>query len=106
MGKSRLIDELLSRPDTPRRYEGVCQSYDTTGSYGVWRPIWQALLGEPADADAAAASLERLEPALLPRLPLLDPMLDVAIGDNDLTRAFDAKLRKESLETLLVEILR
>ena len=47
-----------------------------------------------------------LDPALLPRLPLLAPLLGVAIPDTDLTESFDAKLRKTSLEALLVDCLR
>src|SRR5262249_40392577 len=102
MGKSRLIHELLARPDAPAHPEGVCQSAAPRASSGVGRPTWRALLGAPAAADAARAALERLAASLLPRLPLLAPVLDVAIEDNDLTRPFDAKLRKTSLEALLV----
>jgi hypothetical protein len=42
----------------------------------------------------------------VPRLPLLDTALNLTLPDNDLTRSFDAKLRKSSLEALLVDCLR
>ena len=103
MGKSRLIHELLGAATLPR-YEGECQSYDANGSYGVWRPIWGAILGD--DPEAIAANLARLDPALVARLPLLGPLLGIPIEDNDLTRPFDAKLRKTSLEAMLVDVLR
>ena len=47
-----------------------------------------------------------IDPALVPRAPLLGPVLDLPIPDNDLTASFDAKLRKASLEELLAECLR
>jgi predicted ATPase len=58
------------------------------------------------DLAAADAALAALDPNLLPRLPLLGPVLGVAFPDNELTAAFDAKLRKTSLEALLVACLR
>ena len=43
---------------------------------------------------------------MLPRLPLLGTVLNLPIPDNELTSSFDAKLRKESLEALLVDCVR
>ena len=50
--------------------------------------------------------LTQIDPSLLLRLPLLGAVLNLQIPDNELTRSFDAKLRKESLESLLVDCLR
>ena len=50
--------------------------------------------------------LAQIDPALIARLPLLGAALNVSIPDNELTSSFDAKLRKESLEALLVDCLR
>ena len=36
------------------------------------------------------ASLELINPALVPRSPLLGPVLNLPIPDNELTRSFDA----------------
>ena len=55
---------------------------------------------------ALEKQLQRIGPALVPRLPLLGAVLNLPIPDNDLTRSFDAKLRKTSLEALLVDCLR
>ena len=52
------------------------------------------------------AQLTQINPSLLPRLPLLGAVLNLQIPDNELTSSFDAKLRKESLELLLVDCLR
>ena len=103
MGKSRLVHELLAGLALPR-FAGECQSYDADGSYGVWRPVWASILGD--DEEAVAARLEQLDSTLVARLPLLSPVLAIPIDDNDLTRPFDAKLRKASLEAMLVDVLR
>ena len=50
-------------------------------------------------------ALSAVDAGLLPRLPLLAGVLGTAIEDNDLTRAFDAKLRKTSLESMLLRYL-
>ena len=50
--------------------------------------------------------LERIDPSLVPRAPLLDALLGISIPDNELTRSFDAELRKTSLEALLADCLR
>ena len=55
---------------------------------------------------ALETRLERINPAFVPRLPLLGPVLNLSIPDNEFYRAFDAKLRKSSLEALLVDCLR
>ncbi len=114
MGKSRLVAEVIALA-TKRDligYGGECQSYGTNISYLVWRPIWQAFFNlDPTwDLDDQISELESwlelIDPALVPRLPLLGTVLNLSIPDNDLTSTFDAKLRKTSLESLLVDCLR
>ncbi len=91
---------------------GECQSYGTSTPYFVWREIWRTLFALPEHAPAAEQieALERaiaeIDPALLPRLPLLDGVLGLAIPDSELTASFDPKLRKTSLENLLADCLR
>jgi predicted ATPase/class 3 adenylate cyclase len=114
MGKSRLMAEVirLARRKGMLGYGGECQSYGTSTSYLVWRNIWRGFFQLDPDRSSAdqVQSLERqlaeIDPALLPRLPLLGAVLNLPIPDNDLTGSFDAKLRKESLESLLVDCLR
>ncbi len=114
MGKSRLVAEFMRA--TSRRgvlvAAGECQSYGTSTGYFVWRDIWRALLELDEDAAAAeqVAALERtlgdIDGALVPRAPLLDAVLGLPIPDTELTRSFDPKLRKTSLENLLADCLR
>jgi adenylate cyclase len=114
MGKSRLMAEVirLARGRDVLGYGGECQSYGTSTSYLVWQNIWRGFFSLDPGWSAAAQvesleqQLSEIDPALLPRLPLLGAVLNLQIPDNELTRSFDAKLRKESLESLLVDCLR
>ncbi len=93
-------------------YGGECESYGLNSSYLVWQPIWRGIFGIEAtwslakQIDALAKRLQEINPALVQRLPLLGALLNIAIPDNELTRSLDAKLRKTSLEALLVDCLR
>ena len=113
MGKSRLVAEFVRRARR-RGYLvpfGECQAYGTT-SYRVWSEIWRRLLGvddeltESEQVSTLERELERIDPSLLPRAPLLDALLGISIPDNELTRSLDAELRKTSLEALLADCLR
>jgi len=114
LGKSRLVAEFIRTVSDGQLagYVSECESYGTNTSYLVWRSIWRALFGiDPAwevaeQVNVLEEQLERIDPALVPRMPLLGAVLNLSIPDNDLTRSFDAKLRKESLEALLVNCLR
>lgn len=113
IGKSRLLAEVIHLAYEHRlsAYGGECQSYGTNTSYLVWQNIWRGLFGlDPslsieASVKTLQSQLARLNPNLLPRLPLLGPLLNLPLMENDLTRSLDAKLRKSSLESLLVDCL-
>ncbi len=114
IGKSRLVAEAIriARERKMIGYSGECESYGTHTSYLVWRPIWRAFFGlDPTwevteQISALERQLQHIDPSLAHRLPLLGAALNLSIPDNDLTHSFDAKLRKESLEALLVDCLR
>jgi adenylate cyclase len=114
MGKSRLATEARN---IAARFgfeisSGESQSYGAGAGYEVWRPIWQDLFGLRQWLEAAD-SLDQLErilaqdaPDLVPRLPLLAPLLNIPIPDNELTTGLDAKRRKRALESMLGDYLR
>jgi adenylate cyclase len=114
VGKSRLLGEAIRRAGDGQFaiYAGECESYGTNTSYLVWWSVWRAFFGIDSsweDADQVAVlerELRLIDPALLARLPLLGAVLNLSIPDSELTRSFDAKLRKASLEALLVDCLR
>ncbi|NJN54130.1 MAG: AAA family ATPase [Anaerolineae bacterium] len=114
MGKSRLVAEVirLANERGLTGYGGECHAYASKSSYHVWHTIWRGFFHLSGDAPLSEviprleAELAQIDPALLPRLPLLGMALNLSIPDNDLTRSFDAKLRKASLESLLVSCVR
>jgi predicted ATPase/class 3 adenylate cyclase len=114
MGKSRLVAEVIRLANERELvgYGGEAESYGTNTSYMIWQNIWRAFFGLEADwsleeqARAIEIQLTLFDRALLPRLPLLGAVLNLQIPDNDLTRSLDAKVRKASLEALLVDCLR
>ncbi|MCB8990604.1 MAG: tetratricopeptide repeat protein [Ardenticatenaceae bacterium] len=113
MGKSRLMAALLAQMgDGGQTILSACQSYGTTTAYLVWQGILHDLFGLQAAQDVAAQVVEvagvvtAVDPTLAHRLPLLAPLLNLPIPDNEHTRAMDAKLRKSALEGLVLDILR
>jgi predicted ATPase/class 3 adenylate cyclase len=114
LGKTRLLAEVihLANERQVTGYGGECQSYGKNISYLVWQGIWRSFFNLDAKGNleeqvfSLERELSRIDPGLVPRLPLLGAVLNLPIPDNDLTRSFDAKLRKTSLESLLVDCLR
>lgn len=114
LGKSRLVTEIARQANSRGMsiFGGESQSYGTNISYLVWQAIWSNIFGlDPTQSfsdkrQALERQLEQIDPRLVPRLPLLGAVLNLLIPDNDLTGTFDAKLRKSSLEALLVDCLR
>jgi adenylate cyclase len=114
IGKSRLITEVAAA--ARRRgwlvYASECQSYLQNTPYSLWQPLLRQLMriDEAAALTEQISSLERTlaggDPHWLPRLPLLGPLLNLSIPDNELTRTFDAQLRNASREALVVGWLR
>ncbi|HYO42617.1 MAG TPA: tetratricopeptide repeat protein [Candidatus Limnocylindrales bacterium] len=114
LGKSRLVAEFVRnvRRGGHTVAFGECQAYGTRTPYFVWREIWRRLLDlddhDPAAAQVAAVKrrLAAVDPGLVARAPLLSDVVGLSIPETDLTRGFDAKLRKTSLEDLLAVLLR
>jgi adenylate cyclase len=114
LGKSRLVAEIIRRANSREMdvYIGECQSYGTNISYLVWRTIWQSIFDLDTDAPlieqvrSLGLQLDKINPSLAPRLPLLGILLNLPIPDNELTHSMDAKLRKNSLEALLADVIR
>ncbi len=113
MGKTRLTAEIIKLALNQGfvGYGGECLSHGVNSSYLVWQNLLRGLFGlDPGwETDVQIAHLENvlaiLDPSSLPRLPLLGRVLNLTIPDNELTRTMDAKLRKESMESLVVEFV-
>jgi adenylate cyclase len=111
MGKTRLLAEInqAARAAGFRVLSGECQAFGTNTQYTPWWNIFRDLFGITDEADAETrlkTYLQGIDERLVPRLPILGPVLNIPLQDNELTRMFDIKLRRASLESLLVECLR
>lgn len=114
MGKSRLAAEVirLALQMGFQGFGGECVSHGTTTSYLVWRGVLRGLLDVDAQAPLETqirqvrARLKAFDPDTLNRLPLLGLPLNLPIPENALTAAMDSRLRKESLESLLIAYIR
>ena len=114
LGKSRLVAEAVQQARA-RGYKaciGQCQAHGRNTSYLGWQGIWRSVLEVDAAAPVAdqlaalTKLLEQVDPVLVNRLPLLAPLLQIPISDNELTAPLEARLRKSALESMLVECLR
>ncbi len=112
LGKSRLVAEAARAAHTAgwRVYGGAAQSFGISSAYLAWQPIWRAFFGLTAEHEAEGAAhiqreLARLAPGATERLPLLEPVLGLTLPGTELTASMDEKLRKESREALLIDLL-
>src|SRR5579883_1027761 len=114
IGKSRLVAEAVRIAEGLgfKCLIGECQSHGTHTGYLAWQSIWQELLNVDPSAPleiqvrAVQNQLGLIDPILEARLPLLGAVLNLAIPDNEITAPLEARLRKASLEALLLECLR
>jgi len=114
MGKSRLAAEIIKLAVERGLvcYGGECLSHGTNTGYLVWRNLMRGFF----DLDSSLtldeqrrlleAELTEVDETLLGRMPLLGRVLNLPIPESEVTRSLDAKLRKASLESLLVECVR
>jgi adenylate cyclase len=121
VGKSHLAAEFVERA-LGRGFQvamGACQSTSQGIAYHPWRQAFRALFElaeesfeekQPDVADARRIAqvesvIKEVNPGWLLRLPLLGDLLGLPIPDNATTAVFDPQLRRESLLTLVVEIV-
>lgn len=112
LGKSRLVAELQERAPDLVGLTAVCEQYEAATPYFAFRGILRALLDLPADETAAETlrmQIERLDPELLPWLPLIALVLDVAVEPtrevDELQPAFRRARLHGVMEKLLSELL-
>ncbi|OQY45093.1 MAG: hypothetical protein B6242_11265 [Anaerolineaceae bacterium 4572_78] len=78
----------------------------------MWESVWRAFFNIAPkksiaeQTDDIRQQLEQINPAFVSRLPLLGAMLNLPLLDNDVTANMETKLRKSSLESLLIDCLR
>lgn len=112
IGKSRLTVELVAvaSREGVRAVVGWADASNRGTPYHLWRPVFRTLFGlDPARPvaerrAAVAAQLAELDGGL-DRLPLLEPVLQLGLEDNDHTRPMVGAARADSTLELLVRVL-
>jgi class 3 adenylate cyclase/tetratricopeptide (TPR) repeat protein len=114
VGKSRLAAEAvrLAEDSGFAAFHGAARATETETSYLLWRPVCRRLLGVDAKAPIPAQQarlreyVSELDVGSAQRAPLLAPVVNVPIGDSELTATLDAATRSELLRALLADMLR
>ncbi len=113
VGKSRLVDELAAHAERVgmRVLRGGCVSYGGAMAYLPWSELLHGLLGWTVE-DTAARRQEKLketlaaaDPGLADWAPVVASVLGLAVPETSLTRALDAKLRKERFFDIVSRLL-
>jgi class 3 adenylate cyclase/tetratricopeptide (TPR) repeat protein len=114
MGKSRLLVEAfrLANDRQLAVASSECLSYGTHASYLVWQRLLAELFGfdlhdsPEVVLDRLEYCLSRVEPSYVQRMPLLGVVLNLPIPETELTSALDPRMRKTSLEALVIDFIR
>jgi class 3 adenylate cyclase/tetratricopeptide (TPR) repeat protein len=111
IGKSRLLEELLSGVEDVAIVKAPCEQYESSTAYFPFRRLLRDILGVPADAaadDVATRLVERVAadaPHLIAWLPLLGIPMDVELPPTRETEELDDQFRKTRLEEVVTELL-
>ncbi len=111
IGKTRFAEELAYRAEQRGMdlLAGICLSYGKTMTYHPWADILRSYFGitQNDDISARVAAVERGMAAIGESawVPVIADVLGLAVPDNDLTRAIDAKLRRQRIMDLTVKLL-
>jgi class 3 adenylate cyclase/tetratricopeptide (TPR) repeat protein len=103
LGKSRLVRELIDRAGDVRVLHSRCEEYETSTPYYVLRAPLRAALGLGAGADARTTErrlrevVERVEPDLVPWIPLLGILVGLELPPTPETRALDERFLRDTL---------
>jgi adenylate cyclase len=115
LGKSHLLARFVHQAQAHGFNVALaaCQSTTQGIAYGAARQIGRALFGldqgelrsPEEEADLVLAQIQAINPDWLLRAPVLRDLLGAPLADNQVTGAFDPRLRQEVLTSLIVDIL-
>jgi class 3 adenylate cyclase/tetratricopeptide (TPR) repeat protein len=103
LGKSRLVRELIDRVGDVHVLHSRCEEYEASTPYYVFRALMRTALGLGAGADARTVErrlrevVERVEPGLVPWVPLLGILLGLEFPPTPKTRALDERFLRDTL---------
>jgi len=111
VGKTRLVGELRATADGFRQIEMVSEPYDGTTPFRAARLLLRHVLDieERADDGTAVRRLteivSRVDPGLLPRLPLLGVILGLPIPETPETSELEDRFRRPLMASTLAQLL-
>ena len=111
LGKSRVVRELIDRCGDMRVLHSRCEEYEASTPYYVLRAPMRAALGLEAGADARTVErrlrevVERVEPELIPWVPLLGILLGLELPPTAETRALDQRFLRDTLADVALRFL-
>ncbi|HEV7809613.1 MAG TPA: AAA family ATPase, partial [Candidatus Limnocylindrales bacterium] len=112
VGKSRLLEEVISRSPTFRLIAARCEEYEASTPYFPMRAVMLSALGADAladDDDALAARLRSVvaavDPSLEPWIPLLGILLGLELPSTPETRRLDDQFLRERLAEVTIQFL-
>jgi class 3 adenylate cyclase/tetratricopeptide (TPR) repeat protein len=104
IGKSRLAAALREHADAFAVLHATCEEYDESTPYLPVRRLLRRQLGLRAGMsrdeqhERLRAAVERVDPGLLPWLPLIGAVLEVTVPSTPETSSLDESLRRARLE--------
>jgi len=112
VGKTRLISEVWEGVEGCRRIDVVCEPYDGTVPFRSARVLLCHVLeidprGDPDIAVRRLAdAVERVDPGLLPRLPLLGVVLGLPVPETPETSQLEDRFRRPLMASTAADLLR
>ncbi len=111
MGKTRLIEEVISRSPDFHAITARCEEYEASTPYFVFR----AVVGNALEIDPQAATkevverlteaAESMDPRLMPWLPLLGILVGVTLPHTPETKALDGRFLRDRLSEVAMRFL-
>lgn len=113
LGKSYLLGELKQKAQLQQItvLSGAGSNIEQSASYHGWRGIFAQMfdIGILADPEAQRLQflelLEFFEESILPRVPLLNPVLPFNFADNELTAHMEGQTRADNTREILIKLL-
>ncbi len=112
VGKSRLLEEVISRSPTFRVISTRCEEYEASTPYFPMRAVMGNALGAPPaddDDDVLAGRLRtlvaELDPSLEPWIPLLGILLGLELPPTPETARLDDRFLRERLAEVTIQFL-
>ena len=111
IGKSRLMEEVIARSPDVTVLHARCEEYEASTPYFAFRGLMRTVLRLAHDADGDEVErrlgeiVERVDPDLVPWIPLLGILLGLDLADTPETAALDERFLRERLGEVTMQFL-